>query len=61
MQTIFVIVGKKVIEAEAMIIGSTADVQTPYGVKKFKKWYAKHAHAKAVITARQRKRNGSRP
>lgn len=52
MQTIYIIVGKKIRQAEARIVGKIAEVQTPYGSREFGVWYLDIPSAMAAINER---------
>lgn len=54
MQTIYLIVGKLIRPAQARIVGKVAEVQTPYGIREFGKWFVSEDAAKKAMEGKKK-------
>ena len=50
MKTIYLIVGKKVVQVNARICGKIAEVMTEVGIREFGKWYDTLEQANESVT-----------
>ena len=56
MQVIYLIVGNKIMQAEARLVGKVAEIQTPHGIIERRTWYSDRVAAENVLSKKRGKK-----